>query len=159
MQQDIDSKHLSDVFLGPAVSLLKQAKHTRSCPGLSDRLWLEMGVNRILADVRSGRDFLQEWAMANGHEDAVGVSLFFETLKSSRRCHLITELNTQLAQSMETHPDLEVDWKLLGELKKMEVWCLPGMAITTRPVFMMLRLKVNAGLWGIFIRLTYARMH
>ena len=64
--------------------------------------------------------------MANGHEDAVGVSLFFETLKSSRRCHLITELNTQLAQSMETHPDLEVDWKLLGELKKMEVFAGDG---------------------------------
>ena len=126
MQQRIDSKHLSDVFLEPAVSLLTQAKHTRSCPELPDRVWLEMGVSRVLADVRSGRDFLQEWAMAHDHEDAVSVSLFFETLKSARRGNLIAELNTLLARSMNTHPDLEVDWKLLPELKKIEVFAGDG---------------------------------
>lgn len=126
MQQDIDSKHLNDVFLEPALSFLKDAKHARSCPELSDQLWLEMGVSRVLADVRSGRDFLQEWAMANNHEDVVGVSSFFETLKSERRCSLVTEINTSLAQSLATHPDLEADWQVVSELKKVEVFAGDG---------------------------------
>ena len=85
-----------------------------------------MGISRVLGDVRSGRDFLQEWAMARGHEDAVGVSLFFEALKSARRCNLLQELNAALSRSMATHPDLEVDWQLLPELKKIEVFAGDG---------------------------------
>ena len=126
MQQNIDDKHLSNLFLEPAVKLLEQAKHARSCPELSDKLWLEMGVSRVLADVRSGRDFLQEWAMAHDHEDTVSVSLFFETLKSSRRGKLIEELNELLTQSMTTHPDLTMDWSMLPELKKIEVFAGDG---------------------------------
>ena len=79
MLQTSNQKQLVDQLLAPAHNALDTCRHQRSCPGLSDLQWLEMGVERSLKECRSGRGFLQDWAMAHA-EDSVKVSHFFETL-------------------------------------------------------------------------------
>jgi hypothetical protein len=63
-----------------------------------------MGVERSTKECRTGRGFLQDWAMVHS-EGAIGVSHFFETLKSQRHLNLITEANTRVAASMPSHED------------------------------------------------------
>jgi hypothetical protein len=48
-----------------------------------------MGVERSIKECVTGRGFLQDWAMVHS-EGAIGMSHFFETLKSQRRMDLIT---------------------------------------------------------------------
>jgi hypothetical protein len=66
----------------------------RQCEVLSDLDFLQIGVHRVLSQARSGRDFLQTHRESGGK--AVGHSLFFETLKSSRRAALCAEANAAL---------------------------------------------------------------
>jgi len=124
MQQLNDNEHLIDRFLSPARQELEHCTHRRHCSGLSDWQWIKMGVERSLKDERSGRSFLQDWAMANEPERAVRVSHFFETLKSSRRLKLIEELSTALARSMPSHPASLLDQ--LEELDKVDVYAGDG---------------------------------
>ena len=63
-----------------------------------------MGIKRSLEDQRSGRGFLQDWAMEQPEDLQVQVGHFFETLKSQRRLQLIEELCTTLARAMPSHP-------------------------------------------------------
>jgi len=81
-----------------------------------------MGVNRSINDERSGRSFLQDWAMSD--ESSIGVGHFFETLKSSRRLQLIEEVNTTLAGSMPSHPDSLID--TLEELGGIDIYAGDG---------------------------------
>ena len=57
-------------------------------------------------------------------EVAIGVSHFFETLKSQRRLDLITELNTLLAASMPSHEDSQIED--LEDLSKVDVYAGDG---------------------------------
>jgi hypothetical protein len=114
MQNTTDSKLLSCHFFAPSTAALLDNEHRRNCPELSDQKWIKLGVNRVLKECRSGRGFLQDWAMSNTEDDAVTVSLFFETLKSSRRLALIESINTLVADSMPSHPD-----GLMDELKEL----------------------------------------
>jgi hypothetical protein len=116
MQQPNDYKSLTEHFLTPARESLSHCSHTRECPELDDWQWIRMGVNRSINDERSGRSFLQDWAMSD--ESSIGVGHFFETLKSSRRLQLIEEVNTTLAGSMPSHPDSLID--TLEELGEIE---------------------------------------
>jgi len=123
MQQISDQKQLIDRFIDPLHNALDTCKHQRSCPGLSDLQWLQMGVERSLKECKTGRGFLQDWAMAHS-ENSVGVSHFFETLKSERRLDLVKEVNTQVAAWMPTHADSEID--ALEDLAKIDVYAGDG---------------------------------
>jgi hypothetical protein len=83
-----------------------------------------MGVSRVLKECRSGRGFLQDWAMSNNEEAVVDVGLFFETLKSKRRLALIEEINTLVAGSMPSHPETQVDE--LEELADFDIYAGDG---------------------------------
>ena len=122
MQQLDYYKSLTECFLAPAQEALKQCQHTRECPELDDWQWVRMGVSRSINDERSGRSFLQDWAMSD--ESSIRVSHFFETLKSRRRLQLIEELNTTLAGSMPAHPDSLID--ALEELEKINIYAGDG---------------------------------
>ena len=104
MQQPIDKELLNDHFLRPAEQALQGCAARRTCPGLSDWQWVRMGIKRSLEDQRSGRGFLQDWAMEQPEDLQVQVGHFFETLKSQRRLQLIEELCTTLARAMPSHP-------------------------------------------------------
>jgi len=123
MLQLTDSKELTTHFLSPAQNALDTCRHQRSCPGLSDSQWLQMGVERSLKECKTGRGFLQDWAMSHS-EDSIGVSHFFETLKSGRRLDLVTEVNMQVTASMPTHSDSQIDE--LEDLAKMNIYAGDG---------------------------------
>ena len=53
-------------------------------------------------------------------EGAIGVSHFFETLKSQRRLDLITEVNTRVAASMPSQEDSQIED--LEDLSKVDVY-------------------------------------
>ena len=59
-------------FLQPLHELHTQALTLRKCPVESDWDWLQKGVERVLANVRSGRDFLQTFQAFWGQPMAVG---------------------------------------------------------------------------------------
>ena len=73
---------------------LPHAKNRRDCPALGDATWMEAGIRRCPGIFQSGRDFLQQ--LADIHQPEIGITTFFESLKSRRRLRLLDE---QLAQS------------------------------------------------------------
>ena len=124
MQKNTDSKPLSTHFFAPAHSVLLNAQNGRNCPALDDSKWIQVGVSRVLKECRSGRGFLQDWTMSNLEEEAVTVSLFFETLKSKRRLALIEEINTLVAAAMPSHPESLVDE--IEELANFDIFAGDG---------------------------------
>ena len=123
MLRTTDYDCLKTHFIRPADDALIRCEHKRSCPGLSDRQWLQMGIERSIKECRTGRGFLQDWAMVHS-EGAIGVSHFFETLKSQRRLDLITEVNTRVAASMPSQEDSQIED--LEDLSKVDVYAGDG---------------------------------
>ena len=70
--------------------------HTRQCPAESDWDWLVKGVERVLQNCRSGRDFLQScepfW------EHPMAVSAYFNKLSSRRRLAAVKECAQNLCR-------------------------------------------------------------
>lgn len=60
-----------------------------------------MGIRRVLGDVRSGREFRQDWNLEEGKE--IGVVNFFDTASSARRLRLVGEVNEAVAPAMPQH--------------------------------------------------------
>lgn len=110
-------------FIRPANDALTHCEHQRSCPGLSDSQWLQMGIERSIKECKTGRGFLQDWAMSHS-EEVIGVSHFFETLKSQRRLNLITEVNTRVATSMPSHAHAQIDE--LEDLARVDIYAGDG---------------------------------
>jgi hypothetical protein len=57
------SSEVRNQFLEPLRAVYLQATTIRNCPAESDLDWLTKGVDRVLSNVRSGRDFLQTFQM------------------------------------------------------------------------------------------------
>ena len=146
MQQTSDQKQLMGRFIDPLHNALDTCKHQRSCTGLSDLQWLQMGVERSLKECKTGRGFLQDWAMAHS-ENSVGVSHFFETLKSNRRLDLVKEVNTQVAASM---PHMQTLKSTLLRIWPKSMSMLV-MDTSIKPVPMNCRSKASDARLGTFI--------
>ena len=71
----------------------------RNCPAESDWDWLTKGVDRVLSNVRSGRDFLQTFQMFWHRELQVGP--YFETLSSERRLAMVAECSGLLRRRVD----------------------------------------------------------
>jgi len=99
--QIIKEQGLTDQFFLPADTALAGAKNGRECPTLPDGDWLRMGTRRVLGDVRSGREFLQDWNLEEDKE--IGVVHFFDTASSARRLRLVGEVNEKVASAMPEH--------------------------------------------------------
>ena len=72
-------------FLKPLRAVYDQATTWRKCPAESDWDWLTKGVERVLSNVRSGRDFLQTFQMFWPRELQVGP--YFEALARAQAGH------------------------------------------------------------------------
>ena len=118
-----DSEQLKDVFLTPALDAFALAQSTRSCPSISDRQWLQMGIGRALEDSQSGRDFVQKWNLSN-QDQAVDVSQFFGIQRSARRMALVKEVNTSVAAAMPAHLHSVVDD--FAELDRFDIYAGDG---------------------------------
>ena len=91
---------VADRFFHPIRDLLASCHHRHSCHSLPDSHWLELLVARVLFPNSSGRAFLQEHASFFG--DKPSTQHFFESLKSSRRLALVTEINALLQKSLSS---------------------------------------------------------
>ena len=76
-------------FLQPLLTVFAQVTSRRKCPVESDLDWLLKGVDRVLSNQRSGRDFLQTFQMFWAQPMQVGP--YFETLASPRRLGMVAE--------------------------------------------------------------------
>jgi Transposase DDE domain len=83
------TSEVQNQFLEPLHTVYHQATRIRNCPAESDWDWLTKGVDRVLSNVRSGRDFLQTFQMFWRREIQVGP--YFETLASARRLGMVAE--------------------------------------------------------------------
>ena len=86
-------------FLEPLRAVYHQATTIRNCPAESDWDWLSKGVDRVLSNVRSGRDFLQTFQMFWRREVQVGP--YFETLSSDRRLGMVAECSGWLRRRVD----------------------------------------------------------
>jgi len=124
MQHTYDNQKIAELFFAPVGPLLEACAHQRLCPELSDWQWVRMGIERVIKDERSGRSFLQDWAMGEGRETPVQVSHFFQSLKSPRRLRLVEELSRTLAAAMPSHPCSLVPQ--IEELAKIDLYAGDG---------------------------------
>ena len=83
------SDSLKSQFLEPLHSALSRSRETRICPALPDKDWLLGGVTRCIHSVDSGRDYLQMVGKLT-----LGITTYFESLKSNRRLKLVCLLYT-----------------------------------------------------------------
>jgi len=86
-------------FLEPLGTVYDQATTLRNCPVESDWDWLTQGVDRVLSQARSGRDFLQTFQMFWRRELQVGP--YFETLARARRLAMVAECSGLLRRRVE----------------------------------------------------------
>jgi len=81
-------------FLQPLAEVFSQVTTRRNCPVESDWDWLHKGVDRVLANGRSGRDFLQTFQPF--WRQSMQVGPYFETLASDRRLAMVAECSARL---------------------------------------------------------------
>ena len=86
-------------FLEPLSAVYDQATTLRKCPAESDWDWLTKGVDRVLSNARSGRDFLQTFQMFWEREVQVGP--YFETLASPRRLGMVADCSALLRRRVD----------------------------------------------------------
>jgi hypothetical protein len=72
---------------------------TRQCPAESDWDWLVKGVERVLNNGRSGRDFLQTFQMF--WPQPMGVGAYFDNLSSPRRLTMTADCAEQLRRQVD----------------------------------------------------------
>jgi hypothetical protein len=93
------SSEVRPQFLQPLHVAYHRATTIRQCPAESDWDWLTKGVDRVLSNVRSGRDFLQTFQMFWSREVQVGP--YFETLASPRRLSMVAECSALLRRRVD----------------------------------------------------------
>lgn len=89
---------IREEFFKPLFEFFHASKHRRKCPALDDATWMEAGVRRCMGIFQSGRDFLQQ--LADLHDTPIGVTTFFQSLKSKRRLRLLDEMLSQSRSRM-----------------------------------------------------------
>ena len=93
------SSEVRHQFLEPLRAGYLQATTIRNCPAESDWDGLTKGVDRVLSNVRSGRDFLQTFQMF--WPRALQVGPYFETLASPRRLGMVAECSRLLRRRVD----------------------------------------------------------
>jgi len=83
------TSEVKNQFLQPLLTVFAQVTSRRKCPVESDLDWLLKGVDRVLSNHRSGRDFLQSFQLFWPQPMQVGP--YFETLASPRRLAMVAE--------------------------------------------------------------------
>lgn len=106
-----------------------QSRYERTCPVISDRRFFKMGLSRVLSNVKSGREFLQEQMEVAGEKTAR--QTFFDALHSARRLNFIRDCSEQFARIAqwlggESMPDQLVDFP---ELDDWNVYAVDGHCI------------------------------
>jgi len=87
-------------FLEPLRQVFSQVTARRNCPVESDWDWLLKGVDRVISNGRSGRDFLQTFQLFWPQPMPIGP--YFEKLASPRRLAMVAEGSARLRARVDT---------------------------------------------------------
>ncbi|MEO6006379.1 MAG: transposase, partial [Opitutus sp.] len=115
---------VDESFFEPALRLVREhCRHRRDTLELTDEQFLRSGIQRVLGQCDSGRDFLQA-RQDRGEE--LARSTWFDALHSKRRGMMVAEVATR-SYEIFTRYLAQRDW--LGafpELKDRAVWAVDG---------------------------------
>lgn len=100
-------------LIEPLQDCIRNNSKAFSCQVTTDTDWLEIGIQRVLSEAVSGRDFLQK-LFHQGKEISVGQ--FFAQLRSSRR---LSYLKETLAQLLEVMKDRRREMDFLQEFEEL----------------------------------------
>ena len=98
------SKSLESKLLEILINLaFDNTRNSRKCKGISDYDFINLAIDRVMADYKSGRDFLQ--SKKEKDNDDISRSTFFGALKADRRLELTKDIsgafNRELNSVME----------------------------------------------------------
>ncbi len=115
---------MDESFYEPALRLVRDySRHRRSDLELSDEQFLRSGIQRVLGQCDSGRDFLQGRQDRGEH---LARSTWFDALRSKRRGAMVAEVGARSYEIFSRYL-AQRDW--LGafpELKDRAVWAVDG---------------------------------
>ena len=90
-----DDPTVADSFFAPlSFALDNYTRNTRECSGMTDNEFLKVGVQRVIEQAKSGRDYLQR--LAEVYAKMLARSSFFDALHSQRRLGVIEEVSAQV---------------------------------------------------------------
>jgi len=118
---------LRAAFFAPVDALFAASKRAfrRPCPELPDQRLIQIGVQRVIDVVASGRDFLQR--LAELFSLALGRRNFFAACNSARRLALVREVNEQVqAAELAGLRRRSAPRASIAELNGREVWAGDG---------------------------------
>lgn len=90
---------VNDAFFAPIAGLAEASQHAYPCPEISDADWVQLGIQRVLEEVSSGRGFLQE------HRPRFELSLkwsnYFSSLRSDRRAAMLQDVGEGVVRAVQ----------------------------------------------------------
>jgi len=120
--QEHHNDTINSLFFKPLIESYPLSDSPFDCPEISDLDFLTMGVNRCMSTAVSGHDFLQTYRKDD--DNKVGVSHFFEALKSPRRLANLASVNQFLKPYLADHlPD---ELAAIEELKNWHLYAGDG---------------------------------
>lgn len=93
---------IRQTLLAPLDKVAAACNDYRKCNELTDEMWLEVGVTRVLSDQKTGRGFLQQ--VGPQMVCCPAQSHYFETLKSERRLKVCQAANEHIATLLQGDP-------------------------------------------------------
>jgi len=122
MATDSNTTTVDKVFFQPLEGLVSSSSYARPCPEFPDEDFIRLGVQRVLETSESGRAFLQEHGVR--FENTPDYSNYFATLRSQRRCNLISDVSLAVlaAANVQLHDRLAA----IPELADYECFALDG---------------------------------
>jgi len=117
-----NNPEFSEFFFSQLPGIVESSFHTRECPVYEDIDWIRHGVERVLENNKSGRDFIQ--SLQDFGADNIKRSNFFAALSSSRRALLAQEVNERFIQSIGINSHTLFDD--MPELDNREIHAIDG---------------------------------
>lgn len=118
--EDTVPKH----FFQPVHLAMERAIRIRSCPDYSDLDFILSGVRRVLANIESGRAWVQHWQALT--QATLSVVNFFESLKSTRRLALLCEIDTDVRQQADRQRTTSDPFTAYRELRDFSIHAADG---------------------------------
>jgi len=124
MEPSFGNLMVDDTFFEPALRLLRDyCRHRRDTPQLSDEQFLRGGLQRVLGQCDSGRDFLQT---RQDRGEALARTTWFDALHSDRRAAMVAEVATRSYEVFDRFLRPR-DWlEAFPELAGRAVWAVDG---------------------------------
>jgi hypothetical protein len=94
-------------FYAPVERVCQTIAARRHCPEFSDDDYIESGVGRVIADVQSGRDWVQRLQM--WMNSRLSVSNFFQSLRSARRLRYLREVTEAVRLQVDRQTPAALD--------------------------------------------------